>query len=522
MATKSFLTSEQTKQAQELVSHLWRPSRLPDGDERKNLGAGAHEFSHWLGERLFARLNAHPDWALAGPVILGSWARGELCPKSDIDVLFCGSEESVLRLVGDFSKDGVKLRYRMPEDPANWTKGVEPFDVLALLSARGMTPDSTEKLKAQIELIRNQGRQFRQRLLRAMRGERKARADRYDSISNFLEPNLKYGPGGLRDLEQALVARELFSERFTGDDHAFAVLLYYKVFFLSVRQKLHLADGAADVLAAPEQRAISDWLGYKDVKDFMREIQKGLARVSFYADWAIEQAGSPIRRIEKVHARKLDSVTTLFKAIEADPSILMQNQIRSVSDRIFQRLENARRFEKQRADNIIGKALTRILDPGTPEAAMIALFRSRLVDQFNRIKTHTNTPGRKRGFAQRVFKQSKDLRPRSRSFNFKPVINSQSGIGVNRCMPDTQTVICKPPYITKKQPWSILPRMKSDPRLPSTNRNKASWQIHFWLLSSLGNYSCQICDQNFWRNRADQKRVKFLNPTFPIRNPRSA
>ena len=392
MATKSFLTRELLEEANR---RLKPPAHAPDGDEAKRSEFGSREFSKWLGEKLLERLSAHPSWHAAGPVALGSWARGELCPKSDIDLLFCGDEASVRQVVSDFAREGLKLRSRMPLDPSDWTQGVEPFDILALHLAVPLVPEAAEKFAPQLARLRRESGAFRKNLLRAMRRERESRAERFDSISSFLEPNLKFGPGGLRDLEQALVTRELFPDRFSGADdsvrdgaHAFKVLAYYKEFLTLVRQKLHLSEGAGEVLSAPEQKPISDWLGFNDPKDFMREIQKSVARVSFYADWIVEHVSRPKTRIASVRAKSLTNVRSLLRALQEDPSILMQNQVRLVSDSVFRDAKKSR----AETDRVIGRELTTILDPAEPEGAMVALFRSRLIDhcvpEFRKIVGH--------------------------------------------------------------------------------------------------------------------------------------
>ena len=376
MATKSFLTSEQMIEAS---GRLLAPIHVPDGDEKKRFEFGSREFSRWLSEKLQARLETHPEWLKAGPIALGSWARGELCPKSDIDVLFCGEESSVRAVVSDFAREGVKLRSRMPENPSDWTKGVLPFDILALQLAVPLSPLANEKLAYELARLSSEMKTFRKSLLMAMRKERESRAQRYDSIASFLEPNLKFGPGGLRDLEQALVTRKLFPERFLALKpsprdglHSFDVLSYYKDFLLLVRQKLHLSDGSGDVLSAPEQKPISDWLGFENPRDFMREIQKGVSRVSFYADWIVAQASQSKARVTSAREAPLKTASALFDALEKDPSVLMQNQVRLVSDSVF---------EKPVSDRLIGQALSKFLDPAADEDAMIALFRSRLIDK---------------------------------------------------------------------------------------------------------------------------------------------
>lgn len=382
MATKSFLTPPELKEAQ---SQLSPPSRKPDGDERKRTDFRNQNFSNWLGERLLTRLSAHPSWEASEPIAVGSWARKELCPKSDIDLVFAGDPEQVRALVSHFAGEGLKLRSRVPADTGDWTQGVQPFDILALRSAVALTPSAAVKLQSEVARLNARWSQFRRPFLRAMVNERRERNRRYDSISNFLEPNLKYGPGGLRDLEQALMIRQLFPERFEKEsDHAFEVLKYYKHFLLLVRQKLHLSDGGGETLAAPEQRPIAEWLGFDDPRDFMREIQKGVSRVSFYADWVIEQASSPLRRIEDVRKRNLSSVPALLKAFEDDSSVLMQNQIRLAADRVFKT-----KSDPKKIDRLIGQSLTRALDPAAPEDTMNAVFRSRLIDhcvpQFRKI-----------------------------------------------------------------------------------------------------------------------------------------
>jgi [protein-PII] uridylyltransferase len=385
MATKSFLSPVELEQAER---HLVRPPFPPDGNENRDLGSGPKDFSLWLGERLLERLQKYPDWLAAEPVILGSWSRGELSAKSDIDLLFLGSEEKVMALVSAVSRDGLKLRYRVPADPEDWSKGVLPFDILALFSARGLTDHAQEKLQQQLLKIRKTQRNT---LLKAMKEERKVRALRFDSIANYLEPNIKYGPGGLRDLEQALMVQMLYPERFAGAEHAFLVLEYYKSFFLWVRHKLHLAGSSSDILAAHEQRPIAEWLGFKNPRDFMREIQKGLSRVSFYTDWAIAQATTSRMSIEKVEAAKLETVAALFDALEKEkiarvPRILWENRVRLEADRIFARV----RPQDSEVNEQIGRRLTRMIDPMGSEEALLGLFRSRLMDhclpEFRRIQ----------------------------------------------------------------------------------------------------------------------------------------
>ena len=49
-------------------------------------------------------------------------------------------------MVDDFNAEGLKLRYRVPFDLNDWTINVEPFDVLALFSARAFDSEDEPAL----------------------------------------------------------------------------------------------------------------------------------------------------------------------------------------------------------------------------------------------------------------------------------------------------------------------------------------------------------------------------------------
>lgn len=370
MATRSFLNHDELSEAVERFRPIEEAPQ--EGVGQINFSQLGREFSLWLGEVLERRLSVLPHWQQAMPVAIGSWARDELCPKSDIDLIFCGPEEDVLALVNEIHEQGLKLRYRVPEDMEDWTQGVGPFDVLAILHARAFDWDTGERLSQQQLLIRERGATFHKLLIQAMVEERKKRNQRYDSISNFLEPNIKYGPGGLRDLQQALYVYELFQEKFVDAHHAIQVLEHYKNFFLSVRQKLHLM-GASEVLTATEQLELAQWFGFSDVKAFMREIQIGLSRVSFYAEWVVERARASRPRIKQVESRAIETPSEAFRALKDDSSVLMQGRVRSRVDDLFHRT----RMVSRRS---LGRHLNQSLSFENSESFFVALFRSRLLE----------------------------------------------------------------------------------------------------------------------------------------------
>lgn len=315
MATKSFLTTDEEAQALQ----MFPAPDFASGRPQTGLGLAC---SRWLSERLQAKLEEVPEWFQAQPVALGSWARGELCPKSDIDVIFCGPEEIVQKAVGQIQARGLRLRSRVPQDLTDWTIGVEPFDILAILHGRSFDERAQAQLKIQQEKIRARGQSFALSLLNAIEDEKNARSSRFDSVSNYLEPNIKYGPGGLRDLEQALTVRRLFHSSFQENDVAAQVFQRHKRLWLAIRQRLHLM-GCGDLISGPEQPELARAFGFKELKDFMREFQRGLSDVNFYANWVIERARRPNAR-----AARLKTFNDALKLLEKNPSVLNRAQVR--------------------------------------------------------------------------------------------------------------------------------------------------------------------------------------------------
>lgn len=360
MARHTYLNSQDCEEA---LKVLRPPQAVPNGHLDQKLHWSSDELSQWLENKLINFL----DFKKVHPILLGSWARQELCPKSDLDVLLLGSEEEILEFSEELYKKGIPLRYRTPLNKEDWSEGVQPFDILNLLQARTLEKTELwvkEKLEKEQNKIRS-SKKLKQQILKDISADRKTRRENHDSISNFLEPNLKQGPGGLRDLMQGLAIIDLLPEKFTDDQHAQKVLKYYKDFFLSVRQRLHLT-GFSDQLVATEQASMAEWLGYKDSKSFMREIQKGLSRVLFYSDWVLEKA---LAKAEM--NRKFKNHKDMALALKKNNSRLMQYKVRSQMD-----------YVKAISSVQKGSVLNQILAATADEKWMDAFFQSRLIDKF--------------------------------------------------------------------------------------------------------------------------------------------
>lgn len=351
------------------------PLLAPTGNDLQETLFSSSRFSFWLSQNLEEKITSHPLWEQADPILLGSWARGELCPKSDIDVIFCGSEQIVTQLVKDLELQSFKLRYRVPQNLNDWTEGVQSFDILALLRARPWTPRAARLLFEQQQSIFKRAKNFQKKLLEDLVKDRKQRSIRFDSIANFLEPNLKYGPGGLRDIDQALQMYELFGSRIEKADYALRVLNFYKKYFLTIRQKLHL-ESYGDVLVGAAQFELAEWCGFSSQKEFMKSLQRGMARTHFYTEWIIATVTSSDKKLLGYKNRVFKNEKDLWSALKKDPNILNQKLVRDSLEDCFSKPENSKKALAERA-----RILKEFVSPAVSDEIITAVFHSRMIDK---------------------------------------------------------------------------------------------------------------------------------------------
>lgn len=370
MATRTFLTPEELKEAEK---KLQPPIAKPNGQVQLDHSlSSALDFSSWLSLKVENRLSEVPGWEKSAPIAIGSWGRGELCPGSDLDVIFCGETKSIEKVVRQVESLGMKFRYRVPDDLNDWTKNVEVLEINALFTGKAFTQEGADKLQHQKELILKKTKSFRRKLLQGIVSERKLRFKRYDSLPNFLEPNLKFGAGGLRDLHQALIVAQWFPERFEDEEYSFKVLDYYKCFYLLIRQRLHLTN-SHDILTASDQQDIGRWFGYQRNRDFMMEVQKGLSRVSFHSDWVNERGQLSQKELENLAHLKVGHWRELLRTIQKEPSLQTQAVVRK-------KLYMTKGFKKEKLSREHKAAfLKKILDVRQSDQVTVAAFRSHLI-----------------------------------------------------------------------------------------------------------------------------------------------
>lgn len=245
------------------------------------------QFQSWLKSSLLQHFQSLPGWEESQAVYLGSWAKGTLCPKSDLDLIFLGESQSVGRVMGAAQAQGLKLRARSPKDLGDWTVGVETFDVLNLLHAESDCPQIQKQLQIQKSGILQSTLKKKRVWLRDLIAERKSRRNRYNSIAQYLEPNLKYGPGGLRDLEQGFSVISLFANEFKDIENENQKMLALQRQLICLRRWVHL-HGNSEILLAQDQMELASWLGFKTSQEFMSQVQRTLEESAIFSNWVLE------------------------------------------------------------------------------------------------------------------------------------------------------------------------------------------------------------------------------------------
>jgi [protein-PII] uridylyltransferase len=362
MATKSFLSAHETHQVLEIIqAEAW--------DEKSPSQAGI-EASSLCEKILLEKFEANPAWRAAGPIRLGSWSRGELCAKSDIDLLFIGAETKVAEFVSHAQKLGVKIRARVPENLSDWTQGVEAFDILALYKARAFYPEHEKAVAHCHAQLSQMNEKWKTPILKKLSAERRERESRFDSISNFLEPNLKYGHGGLRDLEQALMIKDLFPDKFVGFESVFQRLAFAKGHFLTIRHFAHL-KGGSDLLTSSIQL---EWSKLKNISSpivYMGAVSRMLSAVSFAADGVEEIATIPNKKVfDQMMAQE-----SANKNIELKKALNLLTKNPTIYNQRFIKNANVQMPAEKKQHSII----TPFINTAMKEKTLEAFFRSRLI-----------------------------------------------------------------------------------------------------------------------------------------------
>lgn len=232
-------------------------------------------------------------------VSLGGYGRRELSLQSDLDVLLLHDGYKEIGPVANAIwypvwDQGVKLGHAVRTvKEALELAGDDLDSATAMLQARHLAGDRalTATLVEEVErLWTSKASRFLPQLSDRVQ-ERHARAG---EVAFLLEPDLKEGRGGLRDVQSlrwACRAREMLWE---GDDEALQDA--YDV-LLDARVELHRRTGRmGDVLVLEEQDGVAAALGVADADDLMRGLAEAARVISFRSDDTWRRVGMTLRR----------------------------------------------------------------------------------------------------------------------------------------------------------------------------------------------------------------------------------
>ncbi len=245
---------------------------------------------------------------------MGGYGRGELCPRSDIDLMFyyCRGgrafaealAERMLYLFWDLGLD-VGYSVRAGKDCAALSK--EDITVrTALLDARYIAGSRTCLNEFEHSALECAYSTNRRAFLQEKAMEHARRKEKFGSSVFLLEPNIKEGEGGLRDLQTALwmaqvkyrcrnlkelIVKGVITERQAME---FEQALDY---LWRIRNELHyLSKGKNEQLRFDQQEKIAAFLGYRDrrevpaVEQFMQDYYAHATHVEHIASWFMAKA----------------------------------------------------------------------------------------------------------------------------------------------------------------------------------------------------------------------------------------
>lgn len=296
-----------------------------------NIGTLTRKLSVFIDQQLISlfnknQLNAHNNFCL---LALGSYGRRELILHSDIDILLLHTEpctKAQLHNAQNFIQDcwdvGLELRHQI-------TTVAECAELASKdLSVISSIMDSyhicgTGSLMEDL-LLQTQPLHMWQSptYFAAKQQEQNQRYAKYGETAYNLEPNIKYGPGGLRDLQLLLsICKRQFGIKTLSEtiahgfitDKEYEELIYCEHFLWRVRFALHmLAEKPEERLSFDYQVKLAQFFAYKDqehslaIEQFMKNYFKIIKRNRELNEMLLQSFAEIIEHGQQKHIEHLD------------------------------------------------------------------------------------------------------------------------------------------------------------------------------------------------------------------------
>jgi [protein-PII] uridylyltransferase len=259
-------------------------------------------------------------------VALGGYGRGELSPYSDLDLMVLhdggrGGPESAKALFYRLWDAGLEVGHavRTPGECIKLAR-VNFEAETSFLETRRLAGDRAlfdEFSSAVLRFTRKRGRKF----LRDARTAVETRHSIDGNASCLLEPNLKEGAGGLRDLHTIRWLNIVFGRGAAGENEPVAEILH------RTRNHLHhIANRRQDVLLLDYQESAAAALGWKDEPGwsawdgFMRDIYRSTRSVEAAMKAAFEELDATVgRKRQRSNVSVAPARRTIARLSEAAP-----------------------------------------------------------------------------------------------------------------------------------------------------------------------------------------------------------
>jgi len=275
------------------------------GEDASRLVHGRATVMDYLLKRAWEAHTLDQDDALA-LIAVGGYGRGELHPYSDIDLLILTAQSGRDRVEGRIAEFitflwdlGLKLGHSVRTVEDSLAMARSDVTVATTLMESRLLIGSAELYCRLSETMRSEQVWPVQEFFTAKLKEQKDRHHRFGDTAYRLEPNVKEGPGGLRDIQMVgwIAKRHLGAVRLCElVDHGFltpdeyAELVEGQDFLWRVRLALHILVGRAeDRLLFDYQISVAELFGYSDqdhnlaVEQFMQRYYRtvmGLERLN--------------------------------------------------------------------------------------------------------------------------------------------------------------------------------------------------------------------------------------------------
>lgn len=247
----------------------------------------------WLAEK-FEVATAEVGAEGLSLVAIGGFGRGDLAPASDLDLLLLHRSKMPPAQVAEklwypIWDEGLKLGHAVRTVAEALELAGEDLDTAtSLLSCRHLAGDA--ELTAELAtLARAQWRKKAKRYLGILRTSVAARQEQAGEVAFLLEPDLKEGRGGLRDIHALRWAEQARGVLEDGDTEALAAAEHV---LFDARVELHrISKRATERLTLQDQDSVAAVLG-STADELMAGLAQAARTVAWIADETWDRVGS--------------------------------------------------------------------------------------------------------------------------------------------------------------------------------------------------------------------------------------